>query len=60
MYFFLIIQMMVCWLTLFFLLNLVHQNHQLETKSDYQRGLSKSIPENHIKATVQYGCQITK
>lgn len=57
---FLIIQMMVHWLTLFFLLNLVQQNHQLETKSDYQRGLSKSIPETHIKATIQYGFQITK
>lgn len=48
------------WLTLFFLLNLVHQYHQLETKSDYQRGLFKSTPESHIKAAVQYGFQIAK
>lgn len=57
---FLIIQVMVFWLTLFFLLNLVHQNHQLETKSYYQRAWSKSIPVSHIKAAVQYGFQITK
>jgi len=45
MYFiFLLAEMMVCWLVLFFLLNLVDQNHELETKSDSERGLSKSIP----------------
>lgn len=57
---FLIIQVMVCWLSLIFLLNVVHQNHQLETKSDYQRGWSKSFPVSPIKAAVQYGFQVTK
>lgn len=58
---FLIIQVLVCWLTsFFFLFNLVHQNHQLETKWDYQRGWCKSIPVSHIKAAVHYGFQMAK
>lgn len=43
-----------------FLLNLVHHYHQLETKSDYQKGLSKSISESHIKAAAQYSFQIAE
>lgn len=57
---FLIIQVLVCWLTSFLLLNLVHQTHQLETKWEYQRGWCKSIPVSHIKAAVQYGFQLAK
>lgn len=51
---------MLCWLTLVFFLNLVHQNYQLETKSGYQRGFSKPILESHMEATVQYSFQTAK